>query len=67
MRTLKLVLLAILAVLVLTVVAQNTDVITLRLLAWEVRMSRILALSLAVASGFAMGLIAATLVARRRR
>ena len=64
MSWLKKILLALLAVVTLVMVGQNTEVVTLRFLVWEVSMSRILVLSITVLAGFVMGFIVAKLPRR---
>lgn len=57
----KLVLFIALAALITVVIVQNTQVVTLRLLFWDLSMSRILLLTFAVLTGFAMGVLVAKL------
>jgi uncharacterized integral membrane protein len=57
----KLVLFIALATLITVVIVQNTQVITLRFLFWDLSMSRILLLTFAVLTGFAMGVFVAKL------
>ena len=57
----KLVVFLALATLIIVVIFQNTQVTTLRFLFWDLSMSRILLLTFAVLSGFAMGVLVAKL------
>jgi len=57
----KLVVFLVLAALIATVIFQNKEVITLRFLFWQTHLSRILVLTFAVLSGFAMGVLVAKL------
>ncbi len=49
------------------VVAQNTEVITLNLFAWEFSMSRIVLLVLVLLIGFALGYLAARIAYAKKR
>lgn len=55
----KLVVFLVLAVLIATVIFQNSDIVTLRFLFWHLSVSRILLLTFAVLAGFAMGVLVA--------
>ena len=63
MRRVKLIAAAVLAVLCLVVVLQNTDVVTVRFLAWEAALSQVILLLLVLLAGFLLGY----LVARKKR
>ena len=65
----KLIVFVLLAALMITVIFQNTEVVTLRVLFWQLSMSRIILLLLAVVTGFVMGFIATKVRrgAKRRR
>lgn len=62
----KLLLGAALATLFLIVLIQNADIVTLRFMVWETSMSQIVLLLFALAVGFGLGLVAATVWGRRR-
>ena len=57
----KLVAFLALAILIVVVIVQNSDTVTLRFLFWHLNMSRILLLTFAVLVGFAMGVLVAKL------
>lgn len=67
LRPLKIALVLALAVLGGIFIAQNTEVVTVRFLAWELAMSRILLLSGTMAIGLIVGYLLARLTARRKR
>lgn len=64
MRRVKLIAAAVLAVLCLVVVLQNTDVVTVRFLAWEAALSQVILLLLVLLAGFLLGYLVARLRAR---
>jgi uncharacterized integral membrane protein len=51
----KAILVGVLALVILILIAQNTDVVAVRLLFWEIQMSRVVLILLAAAVGFAGG------------
>lgn len=53
----KVVVVAILAVLVIVLVAQNTEVVNVRILFWDIAMSRVVLILLATLFGFAGGFL----------
>ena len=65
MRNLKIAGLVTALLLAALLVVQNTDVVSVRFLVWELKMSRIILLSGAILVGFVAGFIAAKLGARR--
>ena len=58
-RALKIALAALLAVLVLVVVVQNTEVVNVQLLLWEFTMSRVILILLCTGAGFIVGYVTA--------
>ena len=50
-----------LALLIVIVIVQNSETVTLRFLFWQLSMSRILLLTFAVLSGFTLGVLVAKL------
>lgn len=58
---------AILALLFLIVLFQNTDVVTLRVLFWELSMSQVILIPIVMGIGFALGYVVARLTGRARR
>lgn len=65
MKTLKTIIGVALLVASLVVVIQNTEVVTLRFLFWELSASRIILIPLIMLVGFVLGYIAATLTEKR--
>lgn len=65
MKTLKTILVVALLVTSLVVVIQNTEVVTLRFLFWELSASRIILIPLIMFVGFVLGYIVATLTDTR--
>jgi uncharacterized integral membrane protein len=57
MRRAKWIVMAVIAVLVLTIIFQNTSVVTFRVLFWEISMSRVVFLLVALVVGFLLGLL----------
>jgi uncharacterized integral membrane protein len=57
---------AIVVLLFVIVLLQNTDVVTLRVLFWDVSMSQIILIPLVLVIGFVLGFVAAKLLAARR-
>ena len=57
---------AIVALLFVIVLLQNTDVVTLSVLFWEVSMSQIILIPLVLVIGFALGFAAAKLLGAKR-
>jgi uncharacterized integral membrane protein len=55
----KTIIIAIVAVLLLIIILQNTQVVSLRLFFWTISMSRIILLALTLIVGFALGYAAA--------
>jgi uncharacterized integral membrane protein len=53
--------------LLLIVLLQNTQVVTLRLFFWEVGMSQIILIPLAMAIGFVIGLIVSKITSNRNK
>lgn len=66
-RGLKIGAIVLLAALAGIVIAQNTEVVSIRFLAWEFSLSRILLLGGALVVGLCVGYLAAVLRARRVR
>ena len=64
-RQLKLALAVLLTALVLVIIVQNTDVVTVRLLLWSFTMSRVILILICTLSGFGVGYLAARLRASR--
>lgn len=64
MRRVKLIAAAVLAVLCLIVVVQNTEVVTVRFLIWEAALSQVILLLLVLLAGFLLGYLVARLRAR---
>ncbi len=65
MKTLKTTIVVALLVVSLVVVIQNTEVVTLRFLFWELSASRIILIPLIMLVGFVLGYIAGTLTEKR--
>ncbi len=63
----KAVIILIIFVLFLIVLLQNTQVVTLRFLFWEMSMSRIILLAVVLLIGIVIGYIAATIGGRERK
>ncbi len=61
MQNLKTILVVVLAVLSFVVLIQNTEVVTLRFLFWELSVSRIILIPFMMIIGFVLGYIVATL------
>ena len=61
----KVVIPAIIALLFVIVLLQNTDVVTLRVLFWDVAMSQIILIPLVMVIGFVLGFVAAKLTGKR--
>ena len=57
---------AIVALLFVIVLLQNTDVVTLRVLFWDVSMSQIILIPLVLVIGFVLGFLAAKLLGGKR-
>ena len=57
----------ILAILLLIVLAQNTQVVMLRFLIWKIQMSQIIFTSLMLGTGFVLGYIAARITGGESR
>ena len=57
---------AILAVLFLIILLQNTDVVTLRVLFWDVSMSQVILIPLVLTIGFVLGFVVAKLTGAPR-
>ena len=57
---------AIVVLLFVIVLLQNTDVVTLRVLFWDVSMSQIILIPLVLVIGFVLGFVAAKLLGARR-
>jgi uncharacterized integral membrane protein len=57
---------AIVALLFVIVLLQNTAVVTLRVLFWDVSMSQVILIPLVLTIGFALGFVAAKLLGGRR-
>ncbi len=62
----KHILIIILGILVLTILLQNTQVVTLQLLFWKVQMSRIIFIPLVLVIGFVFGFITNAMMRKRR-
>ena len=56
----------ILLVLVLIVLGQNTEVVTIRLLVWKISMSRIVLMLLSMLAGVVIGFVVARVMGRSR-
>jgi len=63
----KTIIIAIVAVLLLIVILQNTQVVSLRLFFWKISMSRIILLALTLIVGFALGYAVAGISAGKTR
>jgi uncharacterized integral membrane protein len=59
MRILKLSVAALVVLLLLMVVVQNTEVVTLRFFVWQLKMSQVVLLPLAILTGFLLGFLLA--------
>jgi uncharacterized integral membrane protein len=57
----KTIIVVILIVLALVIILQNTEVVTLRFLFWDLSMSRVILIPLLMLVGFVLGYIAITL------
>jgi uncharacterized integral membrane protein len=66
LRRVKLTALAVLAVLLLVLVAQNTGTTTIRFFGWELEASRIVLFSGFTLAGFAAGMLTTVLLERRQ-
>lgn len=67
MKTLKTIIVVALLVVSLVVVIQNTEVVTLRFLFWELSISRIILIPFLMLVGFVLGYIVATISGTRYR
>ncbi|MGB0385668.1 MAG: LapA family protein [Ardenticatenaceae bacterium] len=67
MNLLRIIFSSILFVLFLILLAQNTDIVTVRMFLWEFSMSRIILLSGTLLTGFLIGYLMATINRFRRR
>ena len=67
MQAFKLLLLILVTIAATLFVAQNTDVMTVRVFFWTVEMSRIVLIVVPLLVGFASGVLLASLVTRSRR
>ena len=63
----KTIIVIVLAALFLTILLQNTQVVTLRLFFWKVSMSQIILIPLAMAIGFVVGLIVSKATSNRNK
>jgi len=63
----KTIIIAIVAILLLIIVLQNTQVVSLRLFFWTISMSRIILLALTLIVGFVLGYAAAGIGAGKNR
>ena len=63
----KTIIIAIVAILLLIIILQNTQVVSLRLFFWTISMSRIILLALTLIVGFALGYAAAGIGAGKIR
>lgn len=66
-RTAKQVIIGVLVLVVLIVILQNTDIVTLHFLFWELTISQVLLIPLVLLLGFVIGMLTYSLIARRRR
>ncbi len=66
-RTAKQVVIAVIALLLLIVLFQNTAVVTFSFLFWEFSISQILLIPLMLLVGFVVGMLTYSLIARKRR
>ena len=62
MKNLKTILVIVLVVLSFVVFIQNTEVVTLRFLLWELPVSRIILIPFLMLTGFVLGYIVATMI-----
>jgi len=62
----KTIIVVILIVLALVIILQNTEVVTLRFLLWDISMSRVILIPLLMLVGFVLGYIATTVRGSRR-
>jgi uncharacterized integral membrane protein len=62
----KAIIVAVLAILFVIILIQNTQVVTLRLFFWKIGMSQIILIPLTMVIGFAAGFIVAKLTGERR-
>jgi uncharacterized integral membrane protein len=63
----KILIITIAILLLLVILVQNTQVVTLRLFFWEVSMSQIILISLTLLIGFVIGFIVTTVLSKRSR
>lgn len=66
MRKTKIAVVVLLILLAVVLTVQNTEVVTLRFLAWEAAMSQIVLLPLILVLGFVLGFLVAKLGGRKR-
>ena len=66
MKRPKFIVSAIIAVLILIFLFQNTEVVTIRFYFWQVAMSRIILISLFILLGFVLGFVVAKLTGKSR-
>lgn len=64
---LKAIVILILVVLCLIVIIQNTELVTLRWLFWEISMSRIIFIPFLLLAGFVLGLLVSTFFIKGKR
>lgn len=63
----KTIVILILVVLCLIVIIQNTEIVTLRWLFWEISMSRIIFIPFLLLAGFVLGLLVSTFFIKGKR
>jgi uncharacterized integral membrane protein len=63
----KIILATVVSILVIIILLQNTQVVTLRLFFWKVSMSQIILISLTLLIGFVIGFIVSTVLNKRSR
>ena len=66
-RQAKLILIAVAAILLVIILIQNASWVEVALLFWQVRMPRIVLLLVILLIGFALGLLTASMLMRRRK
>lgn len=67
MMTFKNIIIVVISILFLTILLQNTEVITLRLIFWNISMSRIIFLPMVLIIGFVLGYLTSEIRRKRKK